>query len=73
MKGAKMIFVAQEITTESWLRKDPRFAWFVKGYEYAATQTRAIPALASIEPELLYFAVDAIMRANKEEEPPHAE
>lgn len=35
--------------------------WFVDGHAYAATQTRAIPALSQVSPEALYFAVWAIM------------
>jgi hypothetical protein len=55
------IYMAQEIPADSWLR-EPEYAWFLNGYRYAATQTRAIPALANTDPHDLYFAVWSIMR-----------
>lgn len=54
-----MIYVAQTILSDSWLKQYP---WFIDGYDYALTQNRAIPAMSSIEPESLFFAVSAIIR-----------
>lgn len=55
------MIVSETIKEESWLN-DPRFAWFVKGHQYASHQTRAIDALSKVTPEELYFAVAAIIR-----------
>ena len=56
-----IIHMAQGIPEDSWLR-DERRKWFMEGYGYAATQTRAIPALSQVDPHDLYCAVWAIMR-----------
>ena len=53
--------IANGIKGESYLN-NPRFAWFRKGYEYAGTQTAAIPALSAVTPEELFSAVWAVMR-----------
>lgn len=58
-----MIQIANEVNANSWLNES-RFAWFLKGYQYASTQTRSIPALSETTPENLYFAVCSILRAN---------
>lgn len=55
------MFYAPQIKPESWLN-DPEYVDFVKGYEYAATQTRAITVLAKISPEDAYFIYYAIKR-----------
>ena len=55
-----MIQIAPPIETTSWLRL-PEFAWFVEAYGYAATQTKAIPALSKCSPEEMYYAFIAIM------------
>ena len=53
------IVCANEIKDSSWLN-EKRFAWFKQGYQYASTQTRAIPILSKLTPEEFYFAVCAI-------------
>lgn len=55
------LIIPNEIPDDYWLN-EPRFAWFRKGYRYATTQTKAIPAMAQCHPADLYFAVRAIMR-----------
>lgn len=44
-----------------WLN-DKKYTWFHKGYDYAATITRAIPVLAQCELTDLYYTVWSIMR-----------
>ena len=58
------IILPQQIDDDSWLHEE-RFKWFLEGYRYATTQTRAIPALVKVSPEELYFAVSAIIRGSK--------
>lgn len=60
-KNRITVHYLQRIAEDSWLN-DPQYAWFVEGYEYAQTQTRAIEALSACSPEALYFAVWAIIR-----------
>lgn len=55
---------APKISKESWLN-DPEYANFVVGYEYAATQTRAIQGLSKISPEDAYFIYEAIKRGGE--------
>jgi broad specificity phosphatase PhoE len=62
------IAFSEPIKPDSWLN-EPRFAWFKTGYQYAQTQTRAIPALAQIAPEELFFAVSSILRGAKKDAP----
>jgi len=59
-KSVKLI-IANKVEEDSWLHEE-RFKWFLEGYYYATTQSRAIPTLAQIHPEELYFAVSAILR-----------
>lgn len=59
------ILFPNKIREDSWIMTDPRFEWFKEGYYYAMTQTRAIPALAKVDPEELFFAVSAILRGVK--------
>lgn len=62
--------MAKPFPEEGWLN-DPRHAWFKAGYEYAMTQTMAIPALSQTTPEDLWSAVTAILRgAYRAEKPP---
>jgi hypothetical protein len=56
------IKIPREISASSWLN-EPRFEWFKKGYEYASSQTLAIPTLAVVAPEELYHATMAILRS----------
>lgn len=56
--------IANGISKESWLN-DENYAKFVAGYEYAMTQTRAIPALSKCSPEEMYFAWSLINRGKK--------
>ena len=59
-----MILVANPIPSNHWLN-EPEYAWFKNGYNYACTQTLAIPALANIQDVgSLYFAVMTILREN---------
>lgn len=58
------IALANPLSPTSWLN-DPRFRWFRDGYLYAQMQTRAIPALASVSPEDLYFAVVSVLHGAK--------
>lgn len=46
---------------DHWLN-DEEYAWFKSGYEYATTQTRAIPGLSKLTPSELYYVVTAIQR-----------
>ena len=55
---------APKISKNSWL-KDPEYASFVAGYEYASTQTRAIHGLSKITPEEAYFIYEAIKRGSE--------
>lgn len=55
------LHIANKIDENSWLN-DPKYKWFVEGYNYATTQSRAIPTLAAVIPEDLFFAVSAILR-----------
>lgn len=55
------VHMAQGIAPESWLN-EPQHAWFRDGYRYAATQSRAIPALSKCSAEEIEAAVWAIMR-----------
>ncbi len=61
MKLISNIMIAKEVSKDSWLNEE-RFKWFLEGYRYASSQTLAIPTLAAIDPEDLYFAVSAILR-----------
>jgi cytochrome c553 len=53
--------IASNIKESSWLN-EKRFEWFVKGYEFASTQMRSIPALSQTRPEDMYFAVSSVVR-----------
>lgn len=53
--------MAQGIGAGSWLNR-PGHEWFHDGYEYAATQTRAIPALSKCSAEEIEAVVWAVMR-----------
>lgn len=55
----KVISPPPQISKDSWLNS-PEYSSFVAGYEYAATQTRAIPGLSKISPEEAYFIYEAI-------------
>jgi hypothetical protein len=57
---AVAVAVAQPIKDTSWL-KDAQYIPFIDGLQYAATQTRAIPALAQVSPEDMYFAFSSIL------------
>jgi hypothetical protein len=61
MNIAPGIVAAEPVKADSWLHQE-RFKWFLDGYGYASSQTRAIPTLAAVPPEELYFAVCAIVR-----------
>lgn len=54
--------MANTVAEDSWLREEPDYEWFLRGIEYAGSQTMAIPALAACSPEDLYHAVCAILR-----------
>lgn len=54
--------VPKGIDPNSWLN-EPRFEWFKKAYQYASTQTLAIPALSASDPEDLYYATRAFLRS----------
>lgn len=49
------LHIAKEISKDSWLN-DPEYKWFKDAYGYAATQSRAIPALSQCTPEEMYWA-----------------
>lgn len=59
--GGIKAFVPNKIPADSWLRAEGR-EWFLEGYFYAMTQTHAIPSLAKIPPEDLFFVVSSILR-----------
>lgn len=52
----------QGIRETSWLLTDKRCEWFVRGYEYACSQTTAIPVLSKCSAEELEHAVSAVIR-----------
>ena len=58
---------APKISSDSWLN-DKEYQDFVKGYYYATTQTRAIPGLAKLTPEEVYFIVEAVNHGMKFQE-----
>lgn len=55
------VMIAPKIQKNSWLN-DPQYEWFVSGYQYAATQSGAIPGLSKLTPEELYHITSAICR-----------
>lgn len=72
LHGSVEVLQARGIPNDHWLN-DARFAWFKRGYEYASTQTKAIPALAQSNAGHLYFALTAIMRGAGISEPGSAD
>jgi hypothetical protein len=44
-----------------WAKK-PEYDWFARAYGYAATQTRALPALSKCTPEEIYCLIYAMLR-----------
>ena len=53
------IQIAPKIRFDSWLNSK-EYQGFVKGYYFATTQTRAIPGLAKLTPEEVYFIVESV-------------
>jgi len=50
------VAIAPQVSGESWLNEDA-WRWLRDLYEYAATQTRAIPTLAKLTPEEFCWAL----------------
>lgn len=60
---ALRIAMAPAIAEDSWLRQEEDYKWFLKGFDYASTQTRAIPGLSRNHPEETYFVVKSFFRS----------
>lgn len=53
--------IAPSFPKDHWLN-DAEYNWFKRGYEYAATQTCAIPGLSKLTPSEVFYIVTAIQR-----------
>jgi hypothetical protein len=60
------IYTPQPIKEDSWLHNSEH-KWFRDGYAYASAQTKTIPALASVTPEDIHYALMLILRGAKRE------
>ena len=58
------VISARNIEPDSWLQEE-RFAAFRAAYAYASSQTLAIPALAALSPEDLFYAYEAFKRGEE--------
>ena len=58
--------LAQKIQDESWLNSE-QYEWFRKLYDYASTQTLAIPTLSKVSPEALYNTLIILNHGAKRE------
>lgn len=56
-----MILKAQSIKEDSWLNEE-KYDAFRQAWDYASTQTRAIPAMAHMTPEQGWWLLEALQR-----------